>query len=449
MAYWYSERTGVQSYMQGVNYGALMQDALNPNNRTAENERLSTSSTQDDYFKKRRLIKEAIQQLQNNGYVEPKIAKEVDVNALKESLQKSTEGEASALSMLGQGTESSEARKQSQMIAQEEMLASSVNISDKEQTPIRNPLEERKKKEIEDKKKAKESISQSVENDTLIKRESKKGGILDKAIVQTSSKAPNGIAKEVKDAHNPLEVTEDTKNDKTIKQAVEFIDEVSGKKVSVPLNDANAQKLIEQFGSLEEASDYVKGFYYDAAYKMGYLSGDSDGNGQISLEEGVHLKSLVSLLDGSYYSIADRIGGDLESQKKFLEQVGFIDNIGDFINHSIAQDSNFDGAISLNEMMGDDGKAVLFKVGAEASGNVEMFVIWKFNFDLTQDSLGDTLLNLGAKDENKVEVADKKDVKSYVDTNYLESLEKSLRENVLKSDILLKNMIEQNMVESV
>lgn len=89
----------------------------------------------------------------------------------------------------------------------------------------------------------------------------------------------------------------------------------------------------------------------------------------------MHLKSLVSLRDGSYYSIADRLGGELESQKKFLEQVGFIDNISDFINHSITQDSNFDGAITLNEMMGDDGKAILFKVGEQASGNVEMFVI--------------------------------------------------------------------------
>ena len=28
------------------------------------------------------------------------------------------------------------------------------------------------------------------------------------------------------------------------------------------------------------------------------------------------------------------------AQKKFLEQVGFIDNLGDYINHSISQDSN-------------------------------------------------------------------------------------------------------------
>ncbi len=490
MSYWYSKATGVQSYVQGVNYGALMQDALNPKNKSEENERLSISSSQEDYFKKQQMIKEAMQQLQNNGYVEPKIAKEVDVEALKESLQKANNGESSGIEMLG-SAESSEAKKQSLMSAKNEALkestlASAIDIENKMQNQPQNALD-KEKQELEAQKKMKENILQSVENDTLVKRGSKKDGILDKAIVQTNSKAPSDISEEVKEAYNPLEITEKSdksikqaveftdevsgkkisvplsdenaqkliekfgsleeasdyvKSDKSIKQAVEFTDEVSGKKISVPLSDENAQKLIEKFGSLEEASDYVKGFYYDAAYKMGYLSGDSDGDGKISLEEGVHLKSLVSLRDGSYYSIADRLGGELESQKKFLEQVGFIDNISDFINHSIAQDSDFDGAITLNEMMGDDGKAVLFKVGEQASGNVEMFVIWKFNFDLTQESLGDTLLNLGAKDEAKVEVADKKDIKEYADKNYLEALGEIERANVLKSEALLKNIIE-------
>lgn len=443
MSYWYSKATGVQSYVQGVNYGALMQDALNPKNKSEENERLSISSSQEDYFKKQQMIKEAMQQLQNNGYVEPKIAKEVDVEALKESLQKANNGESSGIEMLG-SAESSEAKKQSLMSAKNEALkestlASAIDIENKMQNQPQNALD-KEKQELEAQKKMKENILQSVENDTLVKRGSKKDGILDKAIVQTNSKAPSDISEEVKEAYNPLEITE--KSDKSIKQAVEFTDEVSGKKISVPLSDENAQKLIEKFGSLEEASDYVKGFYYDAAYKMGYLSGDSDGDGKISLEEGVHLKSLVSLRDGSYYSIADRLGGELESQKKFLEQVGFIDNISDFINHSITQDSNFDGAITLNEMMGDDGKAILFKVDEQASGNVEMFVIWKFNFDLTQESLGDTLLNLGAKDEAKVEVADKKDIKEYADKNYLEALGEIERANVLKSEALLKNIIE-------
>ena len=445
MSYWYSDRTGVQSYVQGVNYGALMQEALNPKNKSEENKRLSTTSTQDDYFKKQQLIKEAVAQLQSNGYVEPKIAKEVNVEALKESLQQAGENNSSALGMLG-NMESSEATKQSQMAAQEEsMLKSAVNIADKMQVqpPMDNPLADAKIEDLELQRQMKETIKQSVENDTLVNREGKKGGILNQTIVQTSPKAPSNITQEAKDVYNPLVVSENTE---ALGNGVEFVDEVSGKKVRVPLNDANTQKLIDKFGSLDEASDYVKGFYYDAAYKMGYLSNDSNQDGTISVDEGIHLKSLVSLLDGNYYSIAERIGSDEAMQKKFLEQVGFIDNIGDFINHAISQDSNVDGALNLNEMLDDDGKAVLFKVG---SSNVEMFVVWRFNFDFTQEGLDDTLLNLGASEQKDMRVINAQDVKIHMDSNYLESLDETERANVLKSEILLKNLLGQNAVENV
>ena len=445
MSYWYSERTGVQSYVQGVNYGALMQEALNPKNKSEENKRLSTTSTQDDYFRKQQLIKEAVAQLQSNGYVEPKIAKEVNVEALKESLQQAGENNSSALGMLG-NMESSEATKQSQMAAQEEsMLKSAVNIADKMQvqSPMNNPLSDAKMEDLELQRQMKETIKQSVENDTLVNREGKKGGILNQTIVQTSPKAPSNITQEAKDVYNPLVVSENTE---ALGNGVEFVDEVSGKKVRVPLNDANTQKLIDKFGSLDEASDYVKGFYYDAAYKMGYLSNDSNQDGTISVDEGIHLKSLVSLLDGNYYSIAERIGSDEAMQKKFLEQVGFIDNIGDFINHAISQDSNVDGALNLNEMLDDDGKAVLFKVG---SSNVEMFVVWRFNFDFTQEGLDDTLLNLGASEQKDMRVINAQDVKIHMDSNYLESLDETERANVLKSEILLKNLLGQNAVVNV
>lgn len=446
MSYWYSERTGVQSYVQGVNYGALMQEALNPKNKSDENKRLSTSSIQDDYFKKQQRIKEALAQLQSDGYVEPKIAKEVNVEALKESLQQAAENTSFALGMLG-GMESSEATKQSQMAVQEEsMLASAIDIADKAQKEpqANNPLADTKSEDLEIQKQIKENILQSIENDALVKRESKKGGILNQTIVQTSPKAPNNISQEVKDVYNPLAI-DDEKNIDAPDNAVEFMDEVSGKKVRVPLNDVNAEKLINQFGSLEEATDYVKGFYYDAAYKMGYLNNDSNGDGTISVDEGIHLKSLVSLLDGNYYSIAERIGNDEAMQKKFLEQVGFIDNIGDYINHAIGQDSNGDGALNLDEMLDDDGKAVLFKVEASS---IEMFVVWRFNFDFTQESLNDTLLNLGASEQKDMRVINAQEVKIHKDSNYLESLDKKERENVLKSEILLKNMLEQNTIET-
>lgn len=152
---------------------------------------------------------------------------------------------------------------------------------------------------------------------------------------------PSNLSEQDKVAYNPLEIqAESAVQDSTTSGtqesfAVEFTDEVSGKQVRVPLTQENAQKLTEQFGSLESASDYVKGFYYDAAYKMGYLSSDTDGDGKISLEEGVNLKTLVSLMNGNYSSVSEQFGGNVEMQKKFLEQVGFIDNLSDFINHSM------------------------------------------------------------------------------------------------------------------
>lgn len=397
MSYSYSQRTDIQPYAQGVTYGALVQDALNLENKKFE--RLGIGTLQENFFQKQQEIS-----------------------------QKDTEN--SSL----EGVESSKIEQSLIAIDEESMQALAISIEDKMQN-FAHILNEERQKELESQ--TKEKISQNVDNAALVKTE-EKGGILGWAVVQTSPKSPSGIGEEIKNAHNPLEVIQI--NEKSIAQAVEFTDEVSGKKVSVPLSDENAQKLIEKFGSLEEARDYVKGFYYDAAYKTGYLSGDSDGDGKISLEEGLHLKSLVSLLDGNYYSIADRIGGGLEAQKKFLEQVGFIDSIGDFINHSITQDSNFDGVIHFNEMIGDDGKAVLFKIGAKEEGNVEMFVIWKFNIGTTQSPF-DVLLNLGATDATEVEVVAMKDAKHFMDTNYLNTLKKSQRESLLKTDVLLQNMI--------
>lgn len=399
MSYWSSKATDIQSYAQGVNYGALIQDTLKLENKKFE--RLNISSTQENFLQKQ-----------------------------EESLQKDAENSFLA------SVESSKKEQSQIAINDEAMQALAANIEDKVQN-FAQILKEERQKELEIH--TKENILQNVENAGLVKTEDKKGGILDRVIVQTSPKAPSDVSRENENVYNPLEVTTQALQEQK-ESFIDFIDEVSGKKINVPLSDENAQKLIEKFGSLEEARDYVKGFYYDAAYKMGYLSGDSDGDGKISLEEGVHLKSLVSLLDGNYYSIADKIGGGLEAQKKFLEQVGFIDNIGDFINHSITQDSNFDGAINLNEMMGDNGKAVLFKIGAEDDGNVEMFVIWKFNIGTTQNPL-DVLLNLGATDETKVEVAGVKDAKHFMDTNYLNTLKKNQRESLLKTDVLLQNMI--------
>lgn len=286
----------------------------------------------------------------------------------------------------------------------------------------------------------------------------------EKTLVQTSPKVPQNVSEEVKNAYNPLEINAE---ESVGENAISFIDEVSGKKVAIPLSEANAKKLNEKFGSLEAASDYIKGWYYDAAYGMGYLEGDVEGDGKISLEEGIHLNSLVSLKDGQYHSIAEQIPGSVDEQMKFLEQVGFIDNLGDYINHSISQDSNLDGALSLNEIMGDK-KEIMFFQTSKDSKSLDIFVIQKFNLEVEniEESLNNILLNLGAKEEIKESKQEKKDevkesqesqakvatnkeeIKEWLevardlqDENYLDSLEFSKRENLLKSDKILQNLL--------
>lgn len=453
MSYSYSKQFGVQSYVAGVNYSDWIQEALNPENKSAENKRLSITSSQEDYFKKQRLIQEAIAQLQSNGSVSAKIAKEVDVESLKKSLQDAQNGESNALS-IGEGSESSEARKQSQLNAktQSAALKSAINVLDKEQVKaqdaIPNVLQQASSltdKDAEEAKRAREVIRQSVENDSLINRMADKtsGGLFDKHIFTTSSTAPSNVSESDKMAHNPLAMNAGLESSTLESLAVEFTDEVSGANVRVPLSQENADKLIGHFGSLEAASDYVKGFYYDAAYKMGYLSSDADGDGKISLEEGLNLKNLVSLVNGNYSSISEQFGGNVEMQKRFLEQVGFIDNLGDFINHSIAQDSNFDGGLSLNEILSSSNEAVFLKTMQSASASsVEILVVQSFKIEFNKESLNDTLLNLGVKAEDSAQIIESKKLKDVLDASYLESLDEATRENWLKSEVLLKNMLE-------
>lgn len=448
MSYSYSKQFGVQSYVAGVNYSEWMQEALNPKNKSSENERLSITSSQEDYFKKQQLIKEAIAQLQSNGSVSAKIAKEVDVESLKKSLQDAENGESNALS-ISEGSESSEARKQSQLnaSAQNAALKSAVNLTDKAQN-MPNVLQEAAEdtEEAEAAKKAKEIIRQNIENDSLTNRiaDRASGGLFDKHVFTTSSSAPSNVSESDKKAHNPLAVSADSATENTQEAfAVEFTDEVSGAKVRVPLSQENAEKLTEHFGSLDAASDYVKGFYYDAAYKMGYLSSDSDGDGKISLDEGINLKTLVSLMSGEYSSVSEQFGGNVEMQKQFLEQVGFIDNLGDFINYSISQDSNFDGGLSLNEILNGANEAVFLKTAQGANvSSVEVLVIQSFRIDFNAESLNDTLLNLGAKSEDSVQMMDSKKLKDTLDASYLKSLDETARENWLKSEALLKNILE-------
>ena len=442
--YYIDARGNYSSYIKGVTFSQEIQQ--NWASRNEENKRLSTSSSQDDYFEKQRLIQEAIAQLKQTGSVSSEIAKEVDVESLKESLENPQTGQASALSMLGQGGESQEAAKNS-VLDSKNAIPNPLTLDEEMQNNQRLATLDKIAYEAS-KAKEKEEIKQEIEESLTSKNQESTmttstamGVFLEKTLVQTSTTKPQNVSEEVKNAYNPLEVKE---GENIAQNAVSFVDEVSGKTISVPLSEENVEKLVAKFGSLEEASDYVKGWYYDAAYNMGYLSGDSNGDGSISLEEGIHLKSLVSLKDSQYYSISERIPGGEEAQKNL-------------------QDSNLDGALNLNEMMGDNNELVLFKTGGE-SNNVDIFVIQKFSFEIgeVEETLNDILLNLGTKDE-KQEIAnsDSKDeeenqeklvakkeemqewlemAKKLQDENYLNSLDSKERENLIKTEVILNNL---------
>lgn len=368
---YYAGPNGIQSYIAGVNLSDWFKEAME--SRNAENQRLGITSSQEDYFKKQRLMQEAINQLKSTGVVSPEITKEIDINALKKSLEGEDSGESSATSMLsGNESKSQISAKNSTLNAGYQSLKEKLLLSKTTQSQEQEKVQETKQ-----------------ENKSPI-------------LVQASFLPPENIDSKAASAFNPLEIDETSE---ISQNSVSFIDEVSGKKVNVPLSEENAKNLIEKFGSLEAASDYVKGWYYDAAYTAGYLENDIDGDGKINLDEGIHLKNLVSLITGKHSSFAESLPLDTQAQKKLLETLGYEDNIADFINKSIARDKNFDSNLSLDEMFEHDKELVAFKISASftsiTEGNFsatslsfDILVIQRSNFDFTQDFLSEFLQNL-------------------------------------------------------
>ena len=192
MSYWSSKATDIQSYAQGVNYGALIQDTLKLENKKFE--RLNISSTQENFLQKQ-----------------------------EESLQKDAENSFLA------SVESSKKEQSQIAINDEAMQALAANIEDKVQN-FAQILKEERQKELEIH--TKENILQNVENVGFVKTEDKKGGILDRVIVQTSPKAPSDVSRENENVYNPLEVTTQALQEQK-ESFIDFIDEAEvGKKIS-------------------------------------------------------------------------------------------------------------------------------------------------------------------------------------------------------------------------
>lgn len=198
---------------------------------------------------------------------------------------------------------------------------------------------------------------------------------------------------------------------------VEFKDEVRGEMVSVPLNEQNAAKIKEKFGSLnsEEAVNFVRSWYYDAAYTVGYLGADASGDGVISAEEAINLRSFVNMADGKSYALSDFMSGSsAEEMSALINELGFSANMGDFINEMIAQDENMDAKMSYAELLGDisaDGATFSFQstiigISVEINGTQSLMVS-RFSMNLAMELLNaeklnfEALLKMGATNSNK------------------------------------------------
>ncbi len=416
---YYSSGSEVYSYYSGVVYGEFLQDALQN-----KNDRFSTTSSQDDYFKKQALAQEAMRQLESSGYVEPEIAKEVDVESLKRDLKKAENGETSALDAL-----TSNAKPNNKT---DSNLQNNINLQDKEQI---NPM-------LINKVSKKPEGAESLENKSV---NLFNAPIYQEPIISVSPTAPQ-ISQAQKMAFNPLEIqakdeveSKESQNKSTdstkYAESVNFIDEASGKEISVPLTKENAESLKNHFGSLEKASDFVKSYYYDVAYKMGYLEADSNSDGVISSDEAANIKDFVSLFDGSYGSIADIYPNASDDFKSALmEQIGFTSSIEEMINKSIKKDSNFDFNISLSESFLSTGEISLYSFNESGFSIVSLA---QFNFAL---SLDDIFLQLSTKENSSV--SDYKELKEKLDKKFLESLENSEKIALEKSEIIVKNIME-------
>lgn len=198
---------------------------------------------------------------------------------------------------------------------------------------------------------------------------------------------------------NPLEIVE--KNQNSSKNSVKFVDKYSNKEIEVPLSQENTKKLVEKFGSLEKASEYIQGWYYEAAYAVGYLKSDSDGSGKLSYDEVKSLKSLVVINGenaGSYRSLKDVFDSD-EKINAFLDEFGFIDSIDRFINHSISQDKDLSGTLDFEEIVGKNSKKV---ASAIANGDVgDIFVLNRLILGASGDNLEAILALFDKREEAK------------------------------------------------
>jgi hypothetical protein len=149
---------------------------------------------------------------------------------------------------------------------------------------------------------------------------------------------------------NPLEQVSEGEN------VVSFIDDLSGNEVFVTLTNDNRASIEKRFGDInsDESKEFVKSWYNEAAYQVGYLQSDVDQDGRISMAEAKELNMMLvvdnngNLQDST--NLNEMFSGNTKKIDNFILQHGYVDNINEFINISISDDKNFDNKLSFKEV---------------------------------------------------------------------------------------------------
>jgi hypothetical protein len=167
-------------------------------------------------------------------------------------------------------------------------------------------------------------------------------GVINKVLVDSQIEGLDEI--DANEFFNPLE--------KESKNGFEIYDEVLGKSVYINLEDGVKESLIDKFGSLEASKEYVKQWYDDAAYSVGYLKADANKDGTISKDEAKDLKAMI-ITDFKSTTVNKSLNDIFQNPNDsddFLNEFGYIDNINDFINNSIKSDVDKSGTITFGEL---------------------------------------------------------------------------------------------------
>jgi hypothetical protein len=165
------------------------------------------------------------------------------------------------------------------------------------------------------------------------------------------------IPENVEELFNPLNVNQKG-------NVVTFEDEVTGKDVNVILTQRNQSRINDKFGSTEtaKAKDYIKGWYYESAYKVGFLEANKSQSGFISEREALELRNIYVVdKEGKVkdnVSPKEYFASPLQAAE-FVRKFGYFDNLNDNINKSIELDSDFGGNIELKSLLGDEALSIV------------------------------------------------------------------------------------------